>query len=168
MNGKVKIDAAPRAFNDFTKNNGTSSYEHDVFTEGPSLTRQEFADECDINNIMQRYDAYLSDPMKSVREPIYYDFTKMPDTLMGAMDVILQAQDAFMSMPAKVRKEFDNDPAAFADFASDPANLEQMREWGLAAPEKPAEKPMRVEVVSPAPPPADAQVPPKPASEPAK
>lgn len=153
---------APMAHNDFSKSNGSAREDHVTLTVGPSMTRQEFAEECDINNIMQKYDAYLSDPMKSVREPIYYDFTVMPDSLMGAMDVILQGEQAFYSLPAKVRKEFDNNAAAFVDFASDPANAEQMREWGLGAPEKVVEPPMRVEVVSappapepsPAPPPA--------------
>ena len=100
--------------------------------DGPSLTRQEFAAECDINTIMQNYDAYLSDPMRSVREPLYYDFTTLPSTLIEAMDVMKAGETAFYSLPASVRKEFDNNAAAFVDFASDPGNLDQMREWGLA------------------------------------
>lgn len=137
----------PTAVNDMRKSNGLSAKDTAMFCEGPSLTRQEFAEECDINSIMKRYDAYLSDPMRSVREPRYYDFTELPETLMDMMDVLRQGEEAFYSLPALVRKEFDNDPAAFVDFAADPTHVDQMREWGLAAPAKPADKPLEVRVV---------------------
>lgn len=130
----VKNSAYPVALHDFSKGNGQ---EHAAFlTEGPSLTRQEFAEECDINTIMQRYDGYLSDPMRSMREPRYVDFADMPQDLMGFMRLQQEAADAFMTLPAQVRKEFENDPIQFVAFAADPGNLEQMREWGLAAPSK--------------------------------
>lgn len=146
---KSAVVASPVATHDFGKTNGTSSASHMTFCEGPSLTRQEFAVECDINQIMQRYDQYLSDPLRSVREPRYYDFTQAPDTLMGAMEVLKRGEDAFYSLPADVRREFENNPAMFVDFASDPENLPQMRTWGLAAPEKAPDAPMKVEVVGP-------------------
>jgi hypothetical protein len=72
--------------------------------------------------------------MRAAGEPVYYDFTEMPDTLLGYMQLMEQADNAFMTLPASVRREFDNDAAAFVDFASDPSNLEQMRDWGLAPP----------------------------------
>lgn len=144
-----KASAAPVASNDFLKSNGTVSADHAAPIGGPSLTRQEFADECDVNNIMQRYEQHLADPMRSVRQPVYYDFTQMPDSLMEAMAVMNSAHDAFMTLPASVRKEFENDAAMFADFASNPENLEQMRTWGLAPPKKAPDAPMRVEVINP-------------------
>lgn len=138
----------PLAINDFAKSNGLPRAAFETMPGGPSLTRQEFAEECDINNIMQRYDAYISDPMRSVREPVYYDFTAMPDSLMGAMEVLHRGEEAFFRLPAVVRKEFDNDPARFVDYAADPSNVKQMREWGLAAPEKLPDVPMAVRVVA--------------------
>lgn len=143
----------PVASNDFAKSNGLPRSAFETMPGGPSLTRQEFAEECDINNIMKRYDAYISDPMRSVREPVYYDFTEMPDTLMGAMEVLHRGEDAFFKLPAEVRREFDNNPAAFVDFASDPENVGQMRTWGLAPPEKAPEPPLAVRVIADPPPP---------------
>lgn len=133
----VKAPSTPVALNDFYKSNG--EVHRPVMPGGPSLTRQEFSAECDINTIMSRYDGFLSDPMRSVRIPQYVDFTEFPETLMGFMDVLKAGETAFYSLPATVRREFDNDPASFVDFASDPTNVEQMRAWGLAAPapEKP-------------------------------
>nr|QJB19227.1 MAG: internal scaffolding protein [Microvirus sp.] len=137
------------AVNDFWKANGTLSADHDTYTEGPSLTRQEFMAECDINTIMAQYDGYLSDPMRSVRQPMYVDLASMPDNLVDAMAILNEARDAFYRLPAVVRRDFDNDPVLWADFASDPANVAQMREWGMAAPEKVPEPPMKVEITNP-------------------
>jgi hypothetical protein len=84
---------------------------------------------------MQRYENRdIGAIMRAAGEPVYYDFTEMPDTLLGYMQLMEQADNAFMTLPASVRREFDNDAAAFVDFASDPSNLEQMRDWGLAPP----------------------------------
>lgn len=102
---------------------------------GPSLTRQEFAEECDINNIMVRYEqtgviSHFNDGV-----PRYIDLTDFPDTLQGTLEMLQEAEGAFMTLPARVRAEFENDPVRFVEFAGDPNNLSQMREWGLAPPE---------------------------------
>lgn len=122
----------PLSYHDFYKTNGGGAYA--TFTEGPSLTRQEFAEECDINTIMARYETTGQLPINNGAEPRYVDFTAFPDDLMGTMSQLSQATDAFMTLPAKVRREFDNDPHMFVDFASDPSNIDQLREWGLAKP----------------------------------
>ncbi|QCQ85046.1 internal scaffolding protein [Blackfly microvirus SF02] len=120
----------------------SSSYvEHDpvdFVPEGPSLTRQEFADECDINTLMAQYEKTGVINHFNSATPQYYDLTEMPDTLMGSLEHMKNAEEAFMRLPALVRKEFDNDPISFVVYATDPENLTQLREWGLAAPEKPA------------------------------
>lgn len=119
---------------------------------GPSKTRQEFTAECDINNIMARYEAAGVWPFRDEVAPVYYDFTSVPNTLQAAMEQMLSAEEAFMRLPALVRKEFDNDPVRFVEYAAAPDNLKRMREWGLAEPEKVPDAPMRVEVVNPSPP----------------
>lgn len=152
----AKSDPVPAvAHHDFYKTNGSDTTFHTV---GPSMTRQEFAEECDINSIMAKYDGFLSDPMKAMRDPMYIDFTELPDTLMGTMELVKQASDAFYRLPAMVRKEFDNDPMMFGDFAADPANIDQLREWGLAKPlpkPEPAPAPAPADAPAPAPAPTD-------------
>lgn len=118
-------------------------------TVGPSRTRQEFAEECDINTIMARYDATGVISHVDQREPVYMDFTEIPDDLQGVLAQLSAGTEAFMTLPAAVRKEFDNDPHQFLQFAANPEHLERMREWGLAEPEKAPDAPMRVEVVNP-------------------
>lgn len=136
----------PAQLQDFYKSNGGN---HSIVFSEPSLTRQEFADECDINQLMKRYETFGGTinglPNNSV-EPMYIDFAEMPDTLMGYMAFMDEAQNAFMTLPASIRKEFDNNAHAFVDYAANPLNVEQMRIWGLA---KPAEKPAEAPVSSP-------------------
>lgn len=119
---------------------------------GPSLTRQEFADECDINKIMAQYERTGTVSHQNQRAPMYLDLESVPD-LAEALRIVDEAQIAFMSLPATVRREFDNDPVKFVAYVQngDDEALKRMREWGLAEPEKVEEPPMRVEVINPTP-----------------
>lgn len=128
------------------------------FSDSPSLTRTEFAEECDINVLMARYEktGILPSNMNG-NVPQFLDVTDIPD-YRTTLDMLNDASAAFMALPAQVRKEFDNDALKFVEFARDPENLPQMRTWGLAPPEASPEPPMRVEVVNPAP---DDKSPPK-------
>lgn len=115
----------------------------------PSRTRQEFADECDVNKLMARYQKVGVWPLPPVgREPRYLDLGEVPD-FQTAMQMMIDAENAFMRLPALTRREFDNDPMRFVEFAQNKDNLPKLREWGLAAPEKAPDAPMRVEVVNP-------------------
>lgn len=146
----TKLPTFPQAFHDFGKSNGVNTVYN---TEGPSLTRQEFAEECDVNALMKRYEAHvIGGPgnLQSMGPPMYADFATMPRTLLEYMDFMNMAEAQFMSLPAVVRREFDNDAKMFVDFASDPENLEQMRTWGLAPP-KPVDPPAGPAVVAPVP-----------------
>lgn len=102
------------------------------------MARQEFAEECDINVLMARYERTGVLNHYSTREPQYLDVTEVPD-LQSALQYMQDAQAAFMRLPAVVRKEFDNDAVRFVEYASDPSNLSTLREWGLAAPETTAD-----------------------------
>lgn len=142
-NGKTEKACVPLfsgygvpAGNDFYKANGLDRSVHEVYTPGPSMTRQEFAADCDINTIMKRYENTGASINGLSRHPdvpaLYVDWTQMPGSLMEYQQFMSDAAGSFMTLPASVRKQFDNDPIAFCDYASDPANLDQMRDWGLA------------------------------------
>lgn len=115
---------------------------------GISMTRQEFQDECDVNILMAKYEKQgLPFGPNSMREPMYYDFTIMPTDLQSAMNIMMDAEEAFMSLPAKARLEFGNDPVQFVEFASKSSSLDKMREWGLAPPAPAPKEPLEVRVV---------------------
>ena len=129
----------PQALHGFYKSNGVDA---GFATEGPSLTRQEFAEECDINTLMKRYDGHVigGPGNMSPANMMYADFTQVPGTLMEYHEFMQMAEAEFMRLPAVVRKEFENDPQQFVEFASDPENLPQMVTWGLADPKKVEQK----------------------------
>lgn len=123
---------------------------------GPSLTRTEFQEDCDINHLMARFEKTGVISHINQRQPIYADLSEMPDTLEEALAQLEAGKAAFMSLPAAVRREFDNDPVEFVAFAADPDNIDQLREWGLAKPVEKAPEPLAVRVVAdPAPPGTD-------------
>jgi len=140
-----------RAVNDFYATSGVRS---DLDNFEPSLTRQEFAAECDINTIMEQYEKHGVVSHVNPRTPYYVDMSQTPSDLMSALDIMAKATESFMSLPASVRRNFDNDPAQFVEFAHDERNKDKMREWGLLAPEKVEDPPFKVEVVNPDPSPA--------------
>jgi len=95
----------------------------------PSLTKQSFRDECDINNILRQFNVTGQLPAGSV-QPQYGDFSGITD-YQSALNAVMAAQDSFLELPAKVRAKFDNDPAVFLDFVSDEANKDEMKALGL-------------------------------------
>lgn len=118
-----------------------------------SLTKQSFKDACDINCIVKR--AQRSGGIMPPEQPLVFGDATAPD-YVSMMQVLAAGSSAFEALPAKIRKEFDNDPAIFMDFVNDPANAERMVELGLAKPrEKPQEVVQKVQVVNPEVPPAE-------------
>lgn len=118
---------------------------------GESMTRREFAAECDINTLMKRYAQTGVISHVNNTQPRYLDLADTPD-FMTALNMMNDAQAAFMRLPSVVRREFDNNPAEFIEYALKEENLPKLREWGLAPPEKAPEAPTRVEIVNPQPP----------------
>ena len=114
----------------------------DVVTmlDGPSMTKQSFADECDINNIMRRYekDGVLNHLNKY--QGNFGDFTGAVD-YHEAMNIVAKADQMFMDLPASIRARFGNDPGAFVEFATDPKNLDEMVKMGLAKPNPKVDSP---------------------------
>jgi len=94
-----------------------------------SLTKQSFRDECDINNILRKFNVTGQLPIGSV-QPQYGDFSGITD-YQSALNAVMAAQDSFLELPAKIRAKFDNDPALFVEFASDEANRDEMKAMGL-------------------------------------
>lgn len=127
-----------------------SELDYSTDVSGPSLTRQEFADECDINKIMASYEKTGVISHQNQRQPLYLDLENVPD-LAEAMQIVDTAKTAFMTLPANVRREFDNDPVQFVQYVQngDDEALKRLREWGLAEPEPTPEPPQRVEIVNP-------------------
>lgn len=121
----------------------------DEYNDEPSRTVQEWAADCDINNLMAQYERTgVLNHWNHGQQGEYLDLSDVPD-LRQALEHLDVANQAFMRLPATVRREFDNDPAKFVEFAQDRENLPQMRTWGLAPAEPEPPAPQRVEIVNP-------------------
>lgn len=101
-------------------------------TYPPSLTKQEHAAECDINNIIQAFSQ--TGQINHVRANAALGrYADLPDhlTLQDALNITIEAEAAFMSLPAKVRDRFHQDPSEFLAFMADPENKAEAMELGL-------------------------------------
>lgn len=94
-------------------------------------TEQTHKTECDINNILRRYDStgLITHVNNTVAQ--YGDFSEVDD-YQTSLQKVMDAENAFLALPSEARKFFENDPAKFLDFAADPKNHEVMVELGLA------------------------------------
>ncbi len=94
-----------------------------------SRTKQSFAQESEINNIMAKYEK--TGVIDHVKE--HGGYAEMPAGLeyQDALQLTIDAQLAFDGLPAKTRKEFGNDAFQFLAFVEDPENVERMAELGL-------------------------------------
>jgi len=120
-------------------------------TVEPSRTRQEFAADCDINNIMAQYQTtgFLPNNLNT-RDPQYLDLSNTPTRLQDALALVEEARTAFMQLPAQLRREMDNDPVNFVAWAQNPENADELRKYGLAEPLPVDPVPMKVEIINPA------------------
>lgn len=120
--------------------------------KNPPRTKQDFREECDVNQILRRFMKTGEMPVPNAT-PRYVDAASLPD-LQTSLHIMQEAEAHFLKLPAQVRKHFDNNPQAFVDFATKPENLEQLREWKIAPPAPAEPKPTKVEIINPPAPPA--------------
>lgn len=123
--GSQMIDKNQRVF---TLDNGQIHVE--TVNQEPTLAQQQFKDECDINNIMKRYaDTGQLTHLRN-QTGVFADFSEIPD-YQGSLNRVLDAQNAFMQLPAEVRTRFRNDPGYLIDFLQDPNNYDEALKLGL-------------------------------------
>lgn len=101
----------------------------------PSRTKQAFKDECDVNLILKKYQKTQLINHVNRTQGIYGDFSNVSD-FHTATNAVMDAQLAFMDLPASIRKRFQNDPSQFIDFVSNDQNYGEAAELGLLTPEK--------------------------------
>lgn len=92
-------------------------------------TKQCHKAECDINTIVKQYNPDKGLPMP-FGEGSYGDFTDVPD-LLGAIEIVTMAEQAFALLSSKIRKRFNNDVAYLQEWLDDPANRDEAIELGL-------------------------------------
>lgn len=94
----------------------------------PSMTKQEFKNECDINQILARYQKTGAINHFAKYAGSYGDFSACD--LQEAHDLLTRARKMFDDLPSAVRREVAT-PEGFLDFVQNPANKARMAELGL-------------------------------------
>lgn len=115
----------------------------------PSMTKQSFVAECDINNIVRDFTPQMMAQLTlaNLESGRYQDLPAETD-YQAMIETTRRVQQDFESLPAKIRARFNNDPAKFLEFFNDPANQDEAIKLGLAVDTRP-----RSEEPPPAPPP---------------
>lgn len=124
--------------------NHDTNFESDrtaLFCKEPSLTKQEFKDECDINVILERFLKTGEPPAMTLPE----DFADISErrTYMEIAEQFAEARSLFYGLPAGTRESCNNDPAFWADQvvkAMDKRDGDRLNELGVAIPERMAAK----------------------------
>lgn len=97
----------------------------------PSRAKQSFADECNINNIMAKFNKTGILEHENKQTPQYGDL--MPfDDYHQALTQTIEAQEAFDDLPSAIRTKFNNDPGEFLQFVENPENADELVDLGLA------------------------------------
>lgn len=102
-----------------------------LITDGPSLVKQSMQEETNINTIMARYEKTGLIKHVAAHQGNYGDFVTGGD-YHDHLNQIIEAREAFATLPATIRKRFDNEPAKFLEFVQDLENLDEMVEMGLS------------------------------------
>lgn len=95
----------------------------------PSKSDQTQKDSTDVNLLMKKY----NNKMANVPSPAlgkYADVSAVPQ-FQDALNQVIEAQNSFDSLPALVRKKFQNSPEEMIHFLSDPSNNEEAQKLGL-------------------------------------
>lgn len=93
-------------------------------------TSQEYKVECDINNIVKSWTSTGVCPSVNVKAPLFVDCT-IAKSFTEQAQALVDAQDAFMQLDPKIRKEFDNSPVKLCEFLADKSNEARAIELGL-------------------------------------
>jgi phage internal scaffolding protein len=97
------------------------------FTDDPGLTLQAHKDECEVLNILAKYDPSMTQEIMAKAEFGYADSISFQE----AQNTLAQAKESFEALPSKIRNKFANDPGQLLDFLSEPANQAEAFKLGL-------------------------------------
>lgn len=106
----------------------------DSTPEGKSMTREEFKDETDINNIIERFQKMGVADHFARYAPKYGDFCQ--PSYQEARDQVAAWESIFHDVPGHIRQKFVN-AEQFFTFVNDPANADVVEAWSKNSPNIP-------------------------------
>lgn len=102
-------------------------------SDQPSKVQEQFADACQTDTIIRKYNMMGVNPFIAQGQSQYLDTTQIP-SFVAAQNAQIRVKEYFEGLPSDIRLEFNNDPLEFAEVVSDPQNADYLREIGVLAP----------------------------------
>ena len=102
-------------------------------SEMESKVQEQFADACQTDTIIRKYNMMGVNPFIASGGSQYLDTTQIP-SFVAAQNAQVKVKEYFEGLPSDIRLEFNNDPMQFAEVVSDPQNADYLREIGVLAP----------------------------------
>jgi len=81
----------------------------------PTLARQEFKNDSDLNTMIRRFGVEVAQA-PNWRE---FDATVIPDNFMDLQRVLQEGVEAFNSLPSDIRAQHENNPEKFLNWVKD-------------------------------------------------
>lgn len=114
---------------------------HD-FSHAPSRTEQSHADSCSIKLIVSKHLGKDASPLNfSVPAATWQTGNGQLPDFHEAQNYIAEMNSQFHALPARSRAFFENDPALYFEFCSDPSNRDHMLKMGINTDHLPPVKP---------------------------
>lgn len=115
----------------------TNTYRHEKnpvinFDTDPGKTEQHHKDDVSTQMIVNKARKTGVVEHVAAYKGTYGDFINAPDFIEASLQ-IARAKTMFESVPAHIRKDFQNDPAHYLEFMQDPKNREKIEAYGLDA-----------------------------------
>ena len=108
-------------------------------SDQPSKVQEQFADACQTDTIIRKYNMMGVNPFIAAGGSQYLDTTQIP-SFVAAQNAQVKVKEYFEGLPSDIRLEFNNDPMQFAEVVSDPRNADYLREIGVLAPLSPEQE----------------------------
>jgi phage internal scaffolding protein len=93
-------------------------------------TLQSMKDLTNINLIMKRFEKTGQITHVNAVQALYGDFSEAK-TYQESLNLVMEANDAFLALPAKIRAKFENNPELLVQFIENDANYEEAVKLGL-------------------------------------
>jgi len=114
-----------------TRENGTLRVQ--TINIEPSMTQQQFEKECDINNIIARYQKTGELTHLNQNRGAFADLSEIT-TYQDMVNQVMKADETFAALPAQIRKRFENNPQKLIDFLNDEKSYDEALALGLVNP----------------------------------
>ena len=98
-----------------------------------SKVQEQFADACQTDTIIRKYNAMGVNPFITSGSSQYLDTTEIPSFVV-AQNSQVKVREYFEGLPSDIRLEFNNDPLQFVEAVLDPRNADYFRDIGVLAP----------------------------------